>query len=395
MPKYEGIFDREHPRKLPIADYQIQPKIKGRITGKITIYTTGEGDLARNLRVEGFDENNNPGYYEKKLTDNVWKFFKADIDIRKKDLIDNVLDDRSRENLGENKDFEYDGVFDNGHISLKNFNLHDSPAKMRIETGHGKFYDFLLHTVIKMRYTIRDNPGYDGTSLELGGVIEIPLQVAGDTDPDLKKYLKRYFGYEAGDKSRFIKVKVNATLNKVVIEKDFPFSNFKYDLLRKGSDEKSDGELMTSSYLDKMKFEKSIESKIKYDAVTRFEFGTETFKNEKIIILKHSDGDPLMMTLSFCDIERELFARSNLNIFEIIYELITGKSSKLICPENPVKHRVILSIDELSENENIKKSVKSIFNGKNKIDCTLSNYGSFFELRDDKSRMHLKWKAIN
>ena len=54
IPKYEGIFDREHPRKLPIADWQMQPKIKGCITSNITIYTTGEGNLARNLRVEGY-----------------------------------------------------------------------------------------------------------------------------------------------------------------------------------------------------------------------------------------------------------------------------------------------------------------------------------------------------
>jgi hypothetical protein len=154
--------------------------------------------------------------------------------------------------------------------------------------------------------------------------------------------------------------------------------------------------LMASLYIDRLKFEKALmKNMIKYEDAAYFELGNLKFENKKIVLLMNAGGVPVKMTLSFSRLEDELAERAKLNIFETAYEIVSGKASKVTGPENPVKHKMILSINKLPDDEKTLTIVKKIFGNKKEIKCTFANFGSFYELWDnesfDKSRLNLKW----
>ncbi|MBN1532583.1 MAG: hypothetical protein JXA20_07975 [Spirochaetes bacterium] len=64
-------------RALPAEDWRRQPRINGRITDAITIVQNGEGNAARELRVEGIDRSGSSGYYRKPVLQGAWEFVKT------------------------------------------------------------------------------------------------------------------------------------------------------------------------------------------------------------------------------------------------------------------------------------------------------------------------------
>ncbi len=73
-PGEPGLRNR---RALPAEDWLEQPPVPGRRTEIITIAQNGEGNSARELRVEGIDAAGVTGYYTKPLHGGRWKFVKT------------------------------------------------------------------------------------------------------------------------------------------------------------------------------------------------------------------------------------------------------------------------------------------------------------------------------
>ncbi len=227
IPAHEGIFDRQYPRKLPIAGWKRQPKISGIISDKITVYTTGEGEKARTLRVEGRDRKGNTGYYEKTLNGLSWKFIKVagagDIGT----LLDDTPEGSDPPVQGEKKDFRYTGSLGGYQAVLDDFNLYCSPSSLRIILKSGTVIQLYLHTVFTFRIHIQRNPGAKGSPLDLKGVIEIPEVLTGSTEPETQAFLYRYLGYSKDSgKSRFIPVDAKATKTLFHLRKAGLFSMF-------------------------------------------------------------------------------------------------------------------------------------------------------------------------
>ena len=311
-------------------------------------------------------------------------------------MINNIPEDGSTKYLGATRDFEYHGQLGEYEVMLKDFNLYASPSILKINLDSEKSCDLKIYTVIKMRFTVKDIPGYDGTPLELSGALEITDEAAVDPDPEVKKFLKDNLGYTSDSKSRFIKLNVKTTINNIYIEKNSLFPKFKLKLQRTGSDENSDKQLMADRYFEKLKTEKQeIMNLIDYETDTEFIYkGID--KNNRVINFSIKCNNSIStMKLSFLKLEKNLSDRNSLNFIDILYELITGKPSKNIRPDKPIKHEMVLSTDELTTDNESSKVINRIFGGKNEIKCTLSNTGDTLELWDNesfnKSRLHLKW----
>ncbi|MFO7568190.1 MAG: hypothetical protein R6W75_00195 [Smithellaceae bacterium] len=128
-----GEKDRNPPRRdvrtLPPEAWKKQPSIPqslGRITSAITIFQTGTGNAARELRVEGVDASGAHGYFFKPIDDGTWHFTRTDLPLLKSFLaleadpsdlgpaLDRTLSGRLR-----TRSFPDAGDYD---ILLKNFN---------------------------------------------------------------------------------------------------------------------------------------------------------------------------------------------------------------------------------------------------------------------------------
>ncbi|MEL4162710.1 hypothetical protein MTQ19_07755, partial [Corynebacterium bovis] len=74
----DALTHRLDPRTAPVSlpgdDWTHQPKVPGRITGRISIHSTAPGSENRELRVEGADDAGTTGYWAKALRDETWTF---------------------------------------------------------------------------------------------------------------------------------------------------------------------------------------------------------------------------------------------------------------------------------------------------------------------------------
>jgi hypothetical protein len=69
-----GVRGWDEDRSLPPEDWAPQPPVPGKVTARITILTTGAGNAARELRVEGADAAGTGGYWTKPLRAAAWRF---------------------------------------------------------------------------------------------------------------------------------------------------------------------------------------------------------------------------------------------------------------------------------------------------------------------------------
>lgn len=73
-------------RTLPPEAWKRQPSIprhQGRISSAITIFQTGEGNEARELRVEGMNAQGTHGYFSKPINAHTWTFTRTDLPLQK------------------------------------------------------------------------------------------------------------------------------------------------------------------------------------------------------------------------------------------------------------------------------------------------------------------------
>jgi len=196
-------------RSLPLPDWREQEPIedvrddhmkKAAITKNITILQTGEGNAARELRVQGRDRAGRYGYYYKKIFDPTWGFKITNEHFNNKTIIRNYLKEARK---GRRLDKTYSGKLEqicapSLQVELIDFYYFSSPATLRVHVK-GKQFDMKFHTVDQWSWTVqeKDSPELLGNPAGepklLQGTLEIPERLLHSPDPDIKETIDRYF----------------------------------------------------------------------------------------------------------------------------------------------------------------------------------------------------------
>jgi hypothetical protein len=196
-------------RSLPLPDWREQEPIKEVsddrmkqtvITKNITILQTGEGNAARELRVQGRNRAGKYGYYFKKIFDPSWNFKITNEYFDDKIIIKKYLKDAPK---GRKLDKTYAGKLEqifapSLKVELINFYYFSTPETLRVYIK-GKQLDLKFHTVDQWGPTAQEkghpelvgNPA--GEPKLLQGTLEIPEPVLNSRDPDIKETVDRYF----------------------------------------------------------------------------------------------------------------------------------------------------------------------------------------------------------
>ena len=213
-------------RRIPDG-WTKQPKIDGAITDLISVQFpdpwdkgSAPGSEERILRVEGMDDEGNLGYYEKRMTEDSWKFhiIPGWKNQGKWLTENNPFEDCSEKNLGEVTEYNFNGKIERHNIfgmhtgtveaKLEDFNFIAEPAIIKIKTGSNQWIELKLHHHFFLRTQIRENPGFDGHYVTLAGQIEIPAEVMNSNDDVVRDILKDFFQIsKKQNKRRFIDVR--------------------------------------------------------------------------------------------------------------------------------------------------------------------------------------------
>jgi len=221
-------------RSLPLPDWREQEPItqvrddatgRAAITRNITIIQTGEGNAARELRVQGRNADGQYGYYYKKIFEPSWRFKVTGEPFNAETAVGRYLQEAPQ---GAGLDKNYAGALRQAgsaplRIELLDFYTFSSPATLRAHVN-GKHFDMQFHTVDqwgpfaqeKGHPELVGNPA--GEPKLLQGSLVIPDQVLRSTDPDIKKavdcYFRRFnriafaFSVRADDEKVYIRSKV-------------------------------------------------------------------------------------------------------------------------------------------------------------------------------------------
>ena len=234
-------------RSLPLPDWREQEPItevrddpikRAAITGNITIIQTGEGNAARELRVQGRNHTGQYGYYFKKIFDPSWNFEVTNEHFDDKIIIEKYLEDAPK---GGKLDKTYTGKLNqifapSLQVALIDFYYFSTPATLRVHVD-GKQFDMKFHTVDQWGPTAqaKGNPELVGNPAGepklLQGTLDIPEDVLNSSDPDIKETVNRYFkrfnlaafafSVMADDKSVFIQSKMIQRASLSYMDYDF------------------------------------------------------------------------------------------------------------------------------------------------------------------------------
>ncbi len=192
-------------RVLPLEDWREQPAIPleagAFITTNLGIEITGEGNAARELRVQGRNARGEWGYYWKNIfaEAGAWAFQVTGetYDVRKE------IQQSTHRNLGPALDKNYQGKLSqllsaDLEVELLDFHYYNSPTTLRVK-WRGKNIDLILHTFDSWGPTpqMQANPEMIGTIYGepklLVGTLEIPDAILNSTDPDIEFLIDSYF----------------------------------------------------------------------------------------------------------------------------------------------------------------------------------------------------------
>jgi hypothetical protein len=202
--------------QLPSPPWVHQPKIPGRITSLISISKIGTGAVHRTLRVEGLDRLGHSGYWEKDSADTSargWRFHRTDQPRRGRRL-SNPRADSSHRGLGRAADLRYTGTNGSYAVELPNFNVHCSPALLRVAPAGEPRITLRLHNIDGLRQS-PIAAGLDAVPREQYGAIEVPpalLRRIGTEPAKTRDLLLRMLGGR-----RFTQVTLEVTATELRI----------------------------------------------------------------------------------------------------------------------------------------------------------------------------------
>src|SRR4051812_190674 len=186
------------PIQLPPLDWVRQPRIPGRIRDAISIHKTGPGSDSRMLRVAGIR-----GYWQKALTARSWQFVRTG-----ETLGSRAVRNRGRAPLGPGADRAYGDAT----VSVPDFDLACSPARLLVRLASGARLALTLHTVDAIRQTPRA-AGLDDQPRLVQGTIEAPAAVLSSGDPEVRAFVARYL-----TGGRFTQAPIDATATSLVFK---------------------------------------------------------------------------------------------------------------------------------------------------------------------------------
>jgi hypothetical protein len=169
---------------LPSEEWRSQPRIplsgKAAVTRHITILQNGHGNSARELRVAGFDEEGNTGYWRKAIFGDEWEFKTAPLFFAEDAILINA-ETGAEGRRGLSFDKSYAGYRWNGkeveygwEYKIPNFNILEGDCDFHISL-HGETCVLKLHPVEMWTYLKRDYlPGRTGSPKIFFATLEIP-----------------------------------------------------------------------------------------------------------------------------------------------------------------------------------------------------------------------------
>lgn len=161
------------PIQLPAAPWVRQPKIRGRITSRVSIHKVGVDSIHRILRVEG-TRDGRTGYWQRDVAASRaagWSFHPSGAPLVGRRL-ENPARDSSGLDLGPGEDVLYRMRTKDTTGELLDYNTYCSPAHLRIRED-GRTRNLLLHHVDGLRQTPRAR-GLDDVPREQYGALEGP-----------------------------------------------------------------------------------------------------------------------------------------------------------------------------------------------------------------------------
>lgn len=193
-----------HAVQLPAFPWVEQPKINGRITDRLSMYKLGKGVVNRVLRVEGWNEAGQTGFYQKQLIEDSWSFHVTGHVIVGSE-VNNLAQDMSQQNLLSLEGKNYQRAAKKGwwaritktdwQAQIKDFDPYCSPAPLTITSAGGDQLTIKLHGRETIRAISRER-GINDQLLRLHGAMEID-QTSWDNrhnlDASLQKFIKKHF----------------------------------------------------------------------------------------------------------------------------------------------------------------------------------------------------------
>lgn len=182
-----------NPYVLPTWPWQRQPLIPaslGKITSRVTVVQTGEGNDTRELRVEGVDSNGTPGYFTKTIRDSLWRFQQ----VNNASVSGPFLTNDGREVLGTDLDQNFTGPNLTAQfgfpvqLRLESFQPFESPATLRLSVDNNQSFAIPLHHHFTWPVSGR----------ELFGALMLPASLLHSSSAHVQSVVKASFPLSAG-----------------------------------------------------------------------------------------------------------------------------------------------------------------------------------------------------
>jgi hypothetical protein len=234
---------------LPAEDWLAQPPIplaeNAAITRYITILQNGQGNGARELRVAGWNECGETGYWTKAIFADTWDFTAVPLFLRKDDALNGkaergkIADKTYGGKLWKGTE-KYDWI--NNHnwseeaewfYEIPDFNILEGDCKLRI-TWHGETCTVTLHPVEMWSYLKRDYmPGRTGAPKMFWVTLEMPENALDGLSPEFaakisEKYAphdRKIFHYTLAATPHFILMRDRENTNSMLYLTDGTISD--------------------------------------------------------------------------------------------------------------------------------------------------------------------------
>lgn len=201
---YSYLIEGDHgtTRKLPAEPWRRQPRPPGRISRRITIFQTGEGNAARTLRVEG-RQGERTGYFEKAIFADEWRFVETGAPLSGPLLPD--PEDAGEESAAQPLALRYAGTIGRTgralRMEVEGFHPFCSPARARlVHDGRplavdGEVVWLELHHVHRLVEEIRPALYWDeGQPAEIRTALLLPKALWRVDDAEAKALVAELFG---------------------------------------------------------------------------------------------------------------------------------------------------------------------------------------------------------
>jgi hypothetical protein len=172
------------PWALPNEGWRRQPSIPmsgaARLSSRITILQTGQGNASRELRVAGLSSSGETGFYFKRVFDDAWSFRAADLDLFPADFLDADTVAEGKGARGAKQERAYSGsLFSGGardediSFEIPDFSLTEGECRLLARSG-GESAAIGLYPVELWTYLKRYDPGLDGTPRVFHVTVKLP-----------------------------------------------------------------------------------------------------------------------------------------------------------------------------------------------------------------------------